>query len=150
MYLELSIVIFRPPFDVFVFLRDKDQFPQKNNSPVILIEKSTEGPPCIGTRYREVVQMLPLVRGEIISEITRFEPGKCLEENFEGAGMKGHLAYQFLPEGDGTRMIQKENLLMKGFLKPFEPIIERVLLPRLRQRLDGIKAILESGWISTH
>ncbi len=61
------------------------------------------GPPCVGTCYREVVQMLPFYRGEMLSEITRFEPNEYLEEDFRGAGMYGHLAYQFLPEKEGTK-----------------------------------------------
>lgn len=105
MYFELSIVIYRPPLDVFIFFRDKDQIRQKEKSPVLLIEKTTAGPPNIGARYREVVQMLPLIRGEIRSEITRYEPLQFLEENFKGAGMKGHLAYQLIPEGKGTKLI---------------------------------------------
>jgi len=104
-YFELSVVIRRSPGDVFAFLRDKDQIRQKENSPVLLIEKTTAGPTGVGTRYREVVQMLPFLRGEILSEITRCEPGRFLEEDFQGAGMQGHLAYQFLPEGEGTRLI---------------------------------------------
>ncbi len=143
MYFELSIVIRRPPSDVFAFLRDKDQFPRKESSPVLVLEKTTPEPTRVGTRYREVVQLLPFVRGEIFSEINRYEPEKYLEEDFEGASMKGHLAYQLLPEGDGTRLIQRENISLQGLLRLFEPIIERALLRRLKDRLDGIKAVLE-------
>ena len=49
---------------------------------------TTNGLPAVGTRYREVVQMLPFVRGEILSEITRYEPPSHLEERFWGAGMQ--------------------------------------------------------------
>ena len=146
MFFELSIIINRSPIDVFSFLRDKDSFKQKSNSPVLIIEKTTSGPPYVGTRYREVVQMLPLIRGEILSEITRFEPEKYLEEDFKGAGMRGHIAYQFLSINNETKLIQKEILLLSRFLKPFEPIIKHVFFQRLRKRLDGIKVILESGW----
>jgi hypothetical protein len=145
MYFELSIVICRPPLDVFIFFRDKDQIRQKEKSPVLLIEKTTAGPPNIGTRYREVVQMLPFIRGEILSEITRYEPVQFLEENFEGAGMKGHLAYQLIPEGKGTKLIQREDLLVGGFLKPFEKLIAHLLYKQLQERLAGIKVFLESG-----
>jgi hypothetical protein len=146
MHFELSIAIHRPPSDVFAFLRDKDKYPQKQGSPVLVLEQTTPGPAGVGTRYREVVQMLPFVRGEILSEVTRFEPGEALEEDFRGAGMIGHLAYQFLPEGDGTRLIQREVVSTRGFMKVFEPVMGRMLLRQLRKRLEGIKAILESGW----
>ena len=146
MNFELSIAIRRPPCDVFAFLRDKDKFPQKPGSPVLLLEQTTPGPAGVGTRYREVVQMLPFVRGEILSEVTCFVPGEALEEDYQGAGMIGHLAYQFLPEGDGTRLIQREKVAVRGFVKVLEPVMERMLARQLSKRLEAIKAILESGW----
>ena len=149
MYFELSISINRSPADVFTFLRDKDKYPQEADSPVLLLEKTTPGPPGVGTCYREVVQMLPFFRGEILSEITRFEPDESLEEDFEGAGMKGHLAYQFLPEGEGTKLIQRETLQYHGVLKLCEPLIQPILGRRLKERLESIKEILESGWVTS-
>ena len=147
MYFELSISINRPPADVFAFLRDKDKYPQDENSPVLVLEKTSPGPPGVGTRYREVVQMLPFIRGEIWSEITRFEPSDYLEENFEGAGMQGQLAYQFLPEGGGTKLIQRETLKYRGVLKAIEPLIKPILDRRIKERLVEIKKVQESGWL---
>ena len=147
MYFELSITIDRSPADVFAFLRDKDTYPQEDGSPVLILEKTTPGPPGVGARYREVVQMLPFVRGEIWSEITRFEPGEFLEEDFHGAGMAGHLAYQFLAEGGGTRLIQRETLFCRGLLKVLGPIVRRALSRRLRERLEVIRTVMESGWV---
>lgn len=147
MYFELSIAIDRVPSDVFAFLRDKDKYPQEDGSPVLILEKTTPGPPGVGARYREVVQMLPFIQGEILSEITRFEPGESLEEDFQGAGMEGHLAYQFLAEGGGTKLIQRETLFCRGLLEVLAPIIRFALSRRLRERLEGIKTVLESGWV---
>ena len=147
MHFELSISIDRPPADVFAFLRDKDKYPQEADSPVLLLEKTTSGPPGVGTRYHEVVQMLPFYRGSIDSEITRYEPDEFLEEDFEGPGMAGHLAYQFLPEGEGTRLIQRETLRYHGLLRLIEPLIRPGLGRRLQERLEDIQEILESGWI---
>ena len=145
MYFELSIAIRRPPSVVFAFLRDTDTYQQAKGSPVLVLEKVTPGLPGVGTRYREVVQMLPFVRGEIHSVITRFEPDEYLEEDFEGAGFKGHLAYQFSPENDGTRLIQRETMFARGLLKIFEPLIARSFSRHLQERLEAIKAILESA-----
>jgi len=91
--------------------------------------------------------MLPFIRGEILSEITRFEPGEFLEEDFQGAGMEGHLAYQFLSESSGTKLIQRETICYRGLLKIFEPVIRLALSRRLRERLEGIKMDLESDWV---
>jgi hypothetical protein len=146
MYFELSVTIERPPSDVFAFLRDKDPYPQEPGSPVLALDKTTDGPPAVGTRYREVVQMLPFVRGEILSEITRYEPPSHLEERFWGAGMQGHLAYEFAPSGEGTALVQRETLQPLGMLKLVEPLIKRMLYRKLRERLEAIQSILEDGW----
>jgi hypothetical protein len=146
MYFDLSISIARSPEDVFGFLRDKDKYPQEPGSPVLVLEQTTPGPAAVGARYREVVQMLPFVRGEILSVITCFEPGERLEEDFEGAGMTGHLAYTFVPEDGGTRLTQRETVQLRGALRVLEPLIERMMSRQLWRRLEGIKAVLESGW----
>jgi hypothetical protein len=143
---ELAITIDRAPAEVFAFLRDKDRHTQEADSPVLLLEKTTPGPAGAGTRYREVVQMLPFFRGEILSEITRFEPDGVLEEDFAGAGMEGHLAYRFLPADGGTQLIQRETLHLTGPLRLLAPLVERMLARRLLQRLEAIKQLLESDW----
>jgi hypothetical protein len=68
MYFDLSITIHRSREDVFGFLRDKDKYPQEPGSPVLVLEQTTPGPAGVGTRYREVVQMFPFVRGEMVSD----------------------------------------------------------------------------------
>jgi hypothetical protein len=148
MYFELTISIDRPPADVFAFLRDKDKYPQEEDSPVLLLEQTTSGLPGVGTCYREVVQMLPFYQGEILSKITRFEPDQHLEEDFRGAWMVGHLAYQLIPEQDGTKLIQRETLHYQGALRFCEPVIKLLLGRRLRERLEDIKAVLEGGYTS--
>jgi hypothetical protein len=132
--------------DVFRFLRDKDRYPQEPGSPVLALDKITDGEPRVGTRYREVVQMAPFVRSEILSVITRYEPPRFLGEDFEGARMRGHLAYEFAPDVDGTLLIQRETLEPVGALTMVSPVIRLMLARRLQIRLDGIKRVLESGW----
>jgi hypothetical protein len=144
---ELTIFIQRPPGEVFVFLRDKDTYPREEGSPVLRLEKTTPGPVRVGTRYVEVVQMLPFYRGVIRSGITRIEPGRWLEEDFRGAGMVGHLSYHFLPEAGGTRLVQRESLHPRGLLWLFRSAVGKALAPRLQSRLEDIKAVLEGGYV---
>ena len=145
MFFELSVRIRRPPEDVFDFLRDKDRYPQEPGSPVLALEKTTPGETCVGTRYREVVQMAPFVRGEFLSAITRYDPPHFLEEDFEGAGMQGHLAYEFTSDPGGTLLVQRETLDVLGPLKIVSPMIQYVLARQLRKRLEGIRDVLDSG-----
>jgi hypothetical protein len=144
MYYELSILIKRYPEDAFIFLRDKDKHTQKENSPVLILEKTTEGPVRVGTRYREVVQMLPFYKGEIISTLTNYDPPRCLEEDFSGSGMKGHLAYQFLKRGTYTELIQRQKIEFIFPLNLLDPLIKKILQRKLVNRLNEIKLYLES------
>lgn len=148
MEFKFSIFIERPPSAVFAFLRDKDQFQQPEGSPVLKLEKLTPGPVGVGSRYREVVQMLPFFRGEILSEVRRYEPNEHLDEWFQGAGMTGYLAYHFSQEGQGTRLIQEETITVRKLFKPFESFIRRSFSHHVQDRLEGIKQVLESGWTS--
>ena len=143
MNFELSIDIDTPPNIVFAFLRDKDLHPQKSGSPVLLLQKTTPEPVGVGTGYREVVRMLPFVQGEILSRVTHFDPFGCLEEDFYGAGMTGHLTYRILANNRGTHLIQQQNFQFIWPIRALTPLIRVVLGRRLRARLREIKRVLE-------
>ena len=149
MYFDLSVTIDRSPEDVFGFLAYKDRYPQKPGSPVLVLEKLTPGAPGVDTRYREVVRMFPLVSKEILSRVTRFEPPRFLEEDFVGPGpMRGHLAYEFSASDGGTLLVQRETLEVVGPWRLFSSVVERMLGRQLRNRLGGLKSVLESGWVT--
>lgn len=142
MRFESSVRIARPPAEAFAFMRDKHLVAQELGSPVLVLEKTTPGDVGVGTRFREVVRLLPGVHGEIRSTITRCERDRALEEDFAGAGMRGHLTYGFRAEGDGTRLVQRQTLELVWWLRPLQPLVRRAFARRLRARLDGIAARL--------
>jgi hypothetical protein len=144
MYFELSIDIDTTPDVVFNFLREKDLHQQNSGSPVLLLQKTTPEPVGVGTGYREVVRMLPFVKGEILSRVTRYDPPAYLEEDFCGAGMTGHLAYRILTVNHLTRLIQQQRFLFIWPLWLLYPLIRIVLGKRLHARLKAIKRFLES------
>jgi len=139
---EASVRIARPAAEVFAYLRDKHRVVQDPGSPVLLLEKLTPGDVGVGTRFREVVRMLPGVRGEIRSTVTRCERDRALEEDFAGAGLRGHLTYGFRAEGDGTRLVQRQTLELAWWLWPLRPLVRCAFARRLRERLDDIAARL--------
>lgn len=129
---------------VFAFLRDKHTYRQEAGSPVLRLDKTTQGPVDVGTRYVEVVRMLGPIRGTITSTITRFEPPERLHERFQGAGMVGHLAYEIQRQDSRTLLVQNESIRLRGVLRPFTPLMLMMLLPRIEQRLRDIRDILEA------
>ena len=143
MNFELSVSINCTQEEAFIFLRDKDLYIQKDNSPVLVLDRLTDLPVAVGTKYREVVQMLPFYKSEIFSTITRYEPYEYLEENFHSKGMKGYLAYQFIDNNSSTKLIQRESIYFSFPVNLLNPVIRKVLQRKLLERLEEIKSILE-------
>jgi len=142
---EFRIQINKPPVEVFQFLCNKDTYKQQDGSPVLLLEKTTAGPLNVGTRYREVVQMAPFVKSQILSEITRYEPYSVLEEKWSGSGLKGILTYFFHQVDQGTELVQHVNIETHWLLRPFNTIISKTYSKAAQYRLGIIKTVLETG-----
>jgi len=143
MHFNLSIQIHRAPEDVFVFLRDKHLIPQQEGSPVLSLEKLTPGAVGIGTLFREVVRILPFLRAEILSRVTRFEPYTCLQEEFWGNFMRGWLTYTFSPHAEGTLLVQDQIFEPLGLMRLLIPLAKNMLSRRLLDRIKTIRAALE-------
>jgi len=141
---KFRIQINKPPNEVFTFLCNKDSYKQQNGSPVLLLEKTTPGAIRVGTCYREIVQMMPFIKREMLSKVTRYEPGSVLEEEWAGAGMKGVLTYYFHPNSGGTELIQNVKIETITLLKPFESMISRTYVRAAQYRLECVKTILET------
>ena len=140
-----SIDIHRPPEVVFELLANIQDVQQADDSPVLALDLITEGPPRLGSRYREVVQMTPFFKGEILSEITAFESPRFLEMTWRGTGMTGTDRYELAKNQDGTTLSHTKCVSWPGVLRLLEPIMRIPLIPRLEQRLVDIKHLLEEG-----
>jgi hypothetical protein len=138
-----SIHIRKPPEIVFEFLANIQDVQQSDGSPVLALGLMTEGPPRLGSRYREVVQMMPFIKGEILSEITAFEFPRVLEMAWSGSGMSGTDRYELDAHQVGTTLNHTKCTSFPGILRVLEPIMRKPLIPRLERRLVDIKRILE-------
>lgn len=141
---QLSRTIERPPGDVYAFMKDFENHPQERSTKVLRVEKITDGSVGLGTRYREKVQMLPLLAVEMISEITRFEPQACIVYEWHGGGMRGVLTIALDAHANGTELSVHEQVLPQGLLKPFAALIRMTFRQTWERRLAGIKRVLES------
>ncbi len=149
MEFQLTAVIQRPLDEVFGFFRDVDQHAGRKGTLVPVLDQVTPGPVGVGTRYHEVVQVLPFMTGEIWTEVVGYEPGRLLAYRFVALGMDGELTYQFEAVAEGTRLVQRQSLQPKGLLKVFSPMIGAVFSRMIARRLAGIKALLESGALAS-
>lgn len=142
---ELSAVINRPVEEVFAFFRDVDQHAGQKGTIVPVYDKITSGPVGVGTRYHEVVRILPFVTGEILTDVVGFEPGRQLAYRFVALGMDGDLTYLFEAVPEGTRLTQRQSLRPAGWQTLFSPMIRVMFSRMIRRRMAGIKALLEAG-----
>ena len=140
-----SVSIKRNPETVFYFLANVHRVQQAGGSPVLALEMTTPGPPELGSRYREVVRMLPFYKGEILSEITAFEPPRLLEMVWTGPAMTGRDRYELTEIQEGTALLHQKWTLPQGLLRIMEPFMRKALLPRLEFRLGEIKRGLGEG-----
>jgi hypothetical protein len=144
---EAKAVIHRPLEDVFVFLKEIHKQPRRKGSVVPLYDKITPGPFGVGTRFREVVRLLPFLKGEVISEVTRYDPPRRLDYAFVAFGrMDGELTYRLEPVGEGVEVFQRQTLRPRGtVLKSFSPMIGAAFSRAMAHRLKAIKKLLESA-----
>jgi hypothetical protein len=140
-----SVKTLRHPEPVFHVLANLDRVQQAGGSPVLALDKVTSGPPGLGSRYREVVRMIPFYNGEFISEITAFEAPRLLELTWTGPGMNGRDRYELTEIQDGTRLGHQKWVLCPGPLRIMEPVMREALFPRLEEQLQAIKRGLEEG-----
>jgi hypothetical protein len=129
---------------VFHFLANIHDVKQEEGSPVLALELITPGPPSLGSRYREVVQMLPFFKGEIFSEITVFRPPQVLELTWTAPGMKGIDRYELAARHYGTSLKHTKNTICLGALRLAEPVMRSALVPKLEERLLGIKKEIDA------
>jgi hypothetical protein len=120
---SLSITIHRPPEIVFDFLSNIHEVQQVEGSPVLVLDLITAGPPRQGSKYREVVQLAPFIKGEFLSEITAFEPPSVLEMTWRGSGMAGFDRYELEAIQSGTTLNHKKCTSCIGLLRIMEPLI---------------------------
>jgi hypothetical protein len=139
-----SVNILRPPEAVFEYLANIQDVQQEEGSPVLALELTTPGPPRLGSRYREVVRMLPFFKGEIFSEITAFERPRILEMAWMAPGMKGTDRYELAAVEGGTTLKHTKDTVCLGALRLMEPLMRGALVPRLEERLVGIKKEIEA------
>lgn len=145
MEINVSIEIDRPMSEIYAFISDMENHAQEEDSKVLLVEKITHGPVEVGTRYREVVQMFPVIHVNMISEVTRFEPHECIEFAWKGGGMEGIFTYYVESQNDGARLRLHETITPRGIMVLVEPVIKRMFQSTLEKRLYGIKRVLESS-----
>lgn len=142
---DLSVAIKRPPRTVFALLTDIQDAEPIPRSAAVRMTKEPTGPTKAGTRWHEWVRVAPRCWMHIESVATLVEEPYLLAMDFESRWLTGHLAYEIEPAAEGSILHQRETVRPRALQRWSSPVIERRMRPRLTERLEDIKNILEAG-----
>jgi uncharacterized protein YndB with AHSA1/START domain len=137
---EHSLVIERPPAEVFAYTTDPANLPEWQSG---ALEARSDGPVQEGARLTEVRKFLGR-RMESEGEVTAFEP----DRRFALKVVSGPVPYSFEqtlePTNGGTRVRVVLEGEPGGFFKLAEPLVERAAKRQLQADFEQLKDILEA------
>ena len=137
---EHSLVIERPPTEVFAYATDPDKLPEWQST---ALEARSDGPMRQGARVTEVRKFLGR-RMESEVEVTAYEP----DRRFALKVVSGPVPFtyeQTLEPSDGGTAVK---VLLEGepgvFFKLAEPLVERAVRRQIQADFEQLKDILEA------
>lgn len=136
-----TVVIRRPPREVFRFLADLENIPKWNYA-IIETRKTSQGPIGVGTTYRQV-RSLPS-RSEEALEITEFAPDWRLAIRGGLGPLRGTLSYTLEAVDEGTRLTNAGDLEGRGVMKLAAPLAAGRIREAVATNLGVLKELLES------
>ena len=134
--------IARPPQQVFEFLSDAHNAPQIVPA-VKTSAKLTEGPPRVGTRYRET----RLINGreeQAELEVTEYTPPAVYAMQNVTSGITTTYRYQLRPEQAGTRINLVCTVKAAGLKRLLLPLVASALKQQDGTHLQTLKTVLEA------
>lgn len=140
---EMSVAIGRPPADVYAFLaeiQDAEPIPRRAT---IRMVKDPIGRTAAGTVWHESVRFAPGLWLHVDSVVTDAHRPRRLGMDFHSRWFTGHLDYEIAPAAGGSVLRQREELVPRRLIRPLRRVIARQLQPRLQERLDEIRGLLE-------
>jgi uncharacterized protein YndB with AHSA1/START domain len=137
---EHSLVIERPPAEVFAYTTDPANLPEWQST---ALEARSEGPVQEGAHMTEVRKFLGR-RMESEVEVTAFEP----DRRFALEVVSGPVPFAFEqtlePIDEGTRVSIVLEGEPGGFFKLAEPLVERAVRRQIQADFEQLKDILEA------
>lgn len=141
-----SIVIDRPPGEVFSFASDPVNLPRYSAN-VVEYEQVTDGPRGEGTRDRGVIKVAGK-KLDFAQVVTEWREGECATMRSVEApmGMEWTIAYRFDEEGDTRTRVtfHQEASLGSVFGKLGEKMVVKKYARDTRASLEKLKELLES------
>ena len=139
--LENAVEIARSPVEVFDYCSDLSNEREWSPGSMKSVEKLTNGPVGVGTRYRAEWQQ----GGPNTVEYTRFEHPTFWEATSDSKMLGMVFQARVEPTPAGSRLIVRMDLQPHGLARLGAPILRRVMQREEVRNLAAIKRTLEAG-----
>jgi uncharacterized protein YndB with AHSA1/START domain len=139
MRFSLTQRIEHPREAVFAFLSDPAQRPQWQGS-LDRIELLTDGPPGLGTRWKEQPRGGPRFEMEVVEHT----PPSRWAERFTSKQATGSVSLTFQDEGAGTQVVLDADVQLHGIFRLGGPLVAFVLKREMRKDLARVGSVLPS------
>ena len=96
-------------------------------------------PVAVGTRWTEQQRGV----GHVEAEVTALEPGRRYAERGDSSSGTGRVTVTLTPDGDGTRLVMKVELSLRGLKKAMAPALGPIVRAQMPKDLDRLGAILD-------
>lgn len=139
---EHTVVVERPPEDVFAFLTDLSSLPEWQSGAVEV--RGLEGSVGVGTRYVEVLKFLGK-RFEATIEVTEYEPGRRFSIKTVSGPIPFRVEHRLEPSnGGGTKVNVTLEGEPGGVFKLAEPLVMRNAKRQVADDFATLKRLVEA------
>jgi uncharacterized protein YndB with AHSA1/START domain len=138
-----SIMIERPPEQVFAFLSDPENIP-KWQAGVTESKLVSPGNLGVGVQFHETVRVMGR-RMNVVCEITEYDPVRKLTfRSISNTPIQFVGGFTFEPTNGGTTLSYVGTTSLKGLLRLIEPLFGSEVKRELENEMKRIKVVLEA------
>lgn len=140
MQMEHTVVIKRPPSEVFAYLTDVSKLPEWQSSAA---EASVDGEVRLGARVREVRRLLGR-RGESTLEVSEFEPDRKFSLRVISGPLPFEVRHTLTEENGGTRLDWVGEADTSKFPRIAVRMVAGAVEAQFKADLERLKSLLEA------
>ena len=141
--LDLGTLIDKPVKDVFAFITNPKNM-SKWNAAVVSMEQMTPGAIGVGTKFKNVGEMLGRrIEGEM--QVVAFEPDSKYGFQMNAGPMQMNVTLTFKTVGTGTKLNLNGQGNPAGFFKLAEGVMAGRVKSMMEDNLARLKSVLEKG-----
>jgi len=142
MRVERTIMIARPPADVFRYVADVRNDPTWHTD--VLKVRSSSDVVGVGTVFDVKVKPSMGV-SEGTMTVSRFEPGELVEFRGRMGRMEPTVTNIFEPDAEGTRVTRRVEIEPRGIMRAMTPLMKRMIGKSNEGFLADLKRLLEAS-----